>query len=165
MDHVDQIKAQWREQRPDLDVEPMGIIGRMARLTRHLQAEHDRIFERHGLNNAGFDVLATLRRAGPPHALTPKQMLASAMISSGTMTNRLDRLEEAGLIRRSPDPADGRGVLIQLTEAGLAKVDATVTDHVQNQQAMIAALPPAQRQQLDAALTAWLAAFESPEQR
>jgi DNA-binding MarR family transcriptional regulator len=160
MDDVDRILAQWHEARPDLDVTPMGLIGRLARLRKRLEQEHERVFAAHGLSAAGFDVLATLRRAGPPHALEVKALLASTMVTSGTMTNRLDRLEKAGLVERRPNPSDGRGFVVALTPLGHRTIDAAVTDHVANQHRLVAALDDGDRRALDALLGKWLAGFD-----
>ncbi|WP_299932095.1 MarR family transcriptional regulator [uncultured Pelagimonas sp.] len=160
MDHVDRITAQWNTERPDLDTGPMGTIGRLSRLSQHLSREHVAQFAKHGLNLASFDVLATLRRSGAPHALTPKALMATTMVTSGTMTNRLDRLEQAGLITRTPDPKDGRGFLVQLTDQGFTLVDQAVTAHVDNQKRLVTPLNDEERSQLDALLKKWLAGFE-----
>lgn len=162
MDHVDRITAQWTRERPDLDVGPMATIGRLSRLAQHLGKAHDRCFAEHGLNRASFDVLATLRRSGAPYALTPKSLLEQTMVTSGTMTNRLDRLEQAGMITRLPDPNDGRGFLIQLTDQGRTVIDAAATDHVANQHRLTEVMNEEERTQLDALLKIWLAAFEDP---
>ncbi|MBO9466221.1 MarR family transcriptional regulator [Tropicibacter sp. R15_0] len=163
MDHVDKITAQWNAARPDLDVGPMGPIGRMARLSQHLHVGHAALFAKHGLNNASFDVLATLRRAGAPYALTPKALLAQTMVTSGTMTNRLDRLEQAGLITRNPDPNDGRGFLVQLTDHGFDVIEQAVSAHVANQAQMISALTCEERELLNTLLKKWLGGFETAE--
>lgn len=160
MDHVDHILAQWRRERPDLDVAPMGLIGRLMRLARLLSREMERNFAAHGLNAASFDVLATLRRAGPPHRLAPGDLLASMMVTSGTMTNRIDQLEKAGLVTRAANPEDGRSVLISLTDRGLAVIEAAVAAHVQVQARLVAPLSDADRQALDALLRTYLAAME-----
>ncbi|MDF1749009.1 MAG: MarR family transcriptional regulator [Alphaproteobacteria bacterium] len=162
MDHVDRILAQWQQQRPDLDVGPMGIIGRIKRLHDRLFEEHDRIFKMYGLIGPSFDVLATLRRAGPPYALTPTELINWTMVTSGTMTNRLDRLEESGFIERRRNPEDGRGFLIALTSAGFDLVDAVVTAHVDNQHRLIAALSPKERQTLNALIKVWLSSLDEP---
>ena len=163
MDHVDRIRQQWNTERPDLDVGPMVTLGRMTRLARRLRHSHEEVFAKHGLNSAGFDVLATLRRSGPPHALTPKALLASTMVTSGTMTNRLDRLAAQGLVERTPDPADGRGTVIRLTEKGHSVIDAAVGDHVANQHRLLAHLSTEDRAALDRIFTRWLAALEAEE--
>ncbi|WP_138468736.1 MarR family winged helix-turn-helix transcriptional regulator [Poseidonocella sp. HB161398] len=163
MDQVDRILAQWRRERPDLETGPMGTLGRMKRLHDHLAGAMEAVYRAHGLNAASFDVLATLRRAGPPHALSPSELMHWTMVTSGTMTNRLDRLEAAGLIERRRNPEDGRGSVVALTRAGREKIDAAVTDHVAGQHRLTAALPPELRAGFDAALAAWLAAFEPAE--
>lgn len=160
MDHVDRILAQWNRERPDLDVEPMGLLGRIARLRTHLAREIEKTLAAHGLNSASFDVLATLRRSGPPYRLSPGDLIATTMVSSGTMTNRLDQLEKAGLIERSHNPDDRRGVIIALTPKGLALVDAAVTDHVENQHRLIDGLDAQERAALDGLLRKFLGAFE-----
>jgi DNA-binding MarR family transcriptional regulator len=160
MDQVDRILAQWRRERPELDVGPMGLIGRLQRLARHLSREVERNLARHGLSGAGFDVLATLRRAGAPYRLSAGDLLATAMVTSGTLTSRLDGLEEVGLIAREPNPADGRGVLISLTDRGLALVEEAVATHVARQHALVEALPAEEQAALEPLLRRWLGAFE-----
>jgi DNA-binding MarR family transcriptional regulator len=160
MDHVDRILAQWNRERPDLDVEPMGLLGRIARLRTHLAREIEKALSAHGLNSASFDVLATLRRSGPPYRLSPGDLIATTMVSSGTMTNRLDQLEKAGLIERSHNPEDRRGVIIALTPKGLALVDAAVTDHVENQHRLLDGLSGQERAALDGLLRKFLGRFE-----
>ncbi|SMC94155.1 transcriptional regulator, MarR family [Fulvimarina manganoxydans] len=160
-DHVDAILVQWNRERPDLDVGPMGTFGRLKRLNDELSEAIARPFKAHGLTSAGFDVLATLRRSGEPYSLSPSALIATTMVTSGTMTNRLDRLEEAGLIERRRDPQDGRGFLVALTPAGFELVDRVVSEHVANQHRLIAGLSPALRDGLDAALRDWLASFET----
>lgn len=139
----------------------MGTLGRISRLYRHLREEMDKVFMERGLNRASFDVLATLRRSGPPFALSPSALIESTMVTSGTMTNRIDRLEAAGLVERRRNPADKRGFLIGLTDAGHALIEEAVTAHVANQHRLIAALGQEERKELDALVAKWLAAFES----
>ncbi len=162
MDHLDLVLAQWGRERPDLDVGPMGLIGRVLRLSRHLMREMEATLAAHGLNFASFDVLATLRRAGPPLALSPQDLLGTMMITSGTMTHRVDQLEKAGHVRRRPNPADGRSVLIVLTPAGQALVDQVLGVHVATQARLVAGLDAAQRAALAPLLSAWLLALEAP---
>jgi DNA-binding MarR family transcriptional regulator len=147
-DHVDSIIAQWRRERPDLDPSPMGVIGRISRAERTLGRSLEAVFTQFGLNRGEFDVLATLRRSGPPFRLTPTGLFTDLMLSSGAMTNRLDRLEQAGLIVRTPDPADRRGILVGLTDHGRALVDAAVAAHLENEHRLLAALTLAEREQL-----------------
>src|SRR5690242_5828006 len=151
-DHVDFVLKQWAAERPDLDVSPMGVIGRLLRVTRRIDAELERTFSAHGLDRPAFDVLATLRRAGAPHRLTPAQLMRASMVTSGAITQRLDRLERRGLVTRSQSERDGRGVDVTLTEEGKRLIDAALPDHVANEQRLLAALTPAQRKSLGATL-------------
>jgi DNA-binding MarR family transcriptional regulator len=160
MDRVDDIIAQWNRERPDLDVAPMALLGRLKRLSLHLSRETEKTFAAHGLNAATFDVLATLRRSGPPYGLPPGDLLATMMVTSGTMTNRIDQLEKSGLVKRVKNPQDARSVIISLTRKGLAVIDAAVTDHVATQARLTAALSKKDRAALDALLKKFLAAYE-----
>lgn len=162
-DAVDRIQAQWRRERPDLDPSPMGIFGRLSRITATARPAIDAVLARHELNSWSFDVLATLRRAGPPFRLSPGDLLASCMVTSGTMTHRIDQLEKAGLVLRRANPDDRRSVLIGLTEAGLSRVDAVVGEHLANEERLLAALDPAERRVLEGALRQFLAALEAAE--
>ncbi|MGX1309444.1 DNA-binding MarR family transcriptional regulator [Amorphus suaedae] len=161
MDQVDRILAQWQAERPELDVAPMGTMGRLNRLTLHLSQEVERVIAEHGLTPASFDVLATLRRSGPPYALTPSALVEWTMVTSGTMTNRIDRLERAGMVTRTRNPEDGRGFVVGLTEDGFRLIDAAVTAHAANQHRLLAALSADERADLDRLLAKWLAAFEA----
>ncbi|WP_127073209.1 MarR family winged helix-turn-helix transcriptional regulator [Pelagibacterium lentulum] len=161
MDQVDRILAQWRAERPDLDVGPMGTLGRMSRLYRHLREGMDKVFAERGLSRASFDVLATLRRSGQPFALSPTELMEWTMVTSGTMTNRIDRLEASGLVERRRNPDDKRGFLIGLTGAGHALIEDAVTAHVANQHRLTSALSDDERKALDALVAKWLAAFET----
>ena len=118
-DEVDDLVAAWRAERPDLDVEPLQVLSRVSRLARHLDLARRAAFATHDLETWEFDVLSALRRTGPPYQLTPGALLRATLVTSGTMTNRVDRLAAAGLVRREPDPMDRRGVLVTLTPAGL----------------------------------------------
>ena len=106
MDHVDKTLAQWRRERPDLEVSPMGLIGRVKRLMLCLSREMEKTWAENGLSTAGFDVLATLRRSGPPFTLSPGDLIASTMVTSGTMTNRIDQLEKVGFVEHVQNPED-----------------------------------------------------------
>lgn len=161
-DAVDQILQQWSRERPDLDVTPMGLIGRLGRLRAHISRAHDTVFQRHGLNSASFDLLATLRRSGPPFQLTPSDLLETMMITSGTMTNRIDQLEKQGLVERLPHPEDRRALLVALTEKGRVVIDAAVTEHVENQHHLVEPLTLEERTVLDELLKKYLTAFETP---
>ena len=160
MDHVDRILEQWNRERPDLDVAPMGLFGRLARLRTHVAREIEKALMAHGLNSASFDVLATLRRSGPPYRLSPGDLIATTMVSSGTMTNRLDQLEKAGLIERLDNPEDRRGVIIALTSMGFALVEEAVTAHVENQHRLLGGLDAQERATLEGLLRKFLAEFE-----
>jgi DNA-binding MarR family transcriptional regulator len=161
-DHVDDILAQWRRERPDLDPAPMGVIGRISRAARRLDRALDTTFSAFELNGGEFDVLATLRRSGPPYRLTPTRLFTDLMLSSGAMTNRLDRLERAGLIARTPDPSDRRGTLVGLTPRGLELVDAAVTAHLANEERLLDGLSSAEREQLAGLLRKLLRSLAEP---
>lgn len=141
MDRAVVAAEQWARERPDLDTGPMILLGRLAEAA--LVVSRDRLnpaFAEFGLQPGEFDVLATLRRSGSPYALTPTELYEAAMISSGSMTNRIDRLEKAGLVARKPNPADRRGTLVALTTDGLALIETAVDAHVANQHAIVAGL-------------------------
>jgi len=140
MDDIDKIRAQWAAERPDIDTAPMALIGRLLRVASHLSREMEKTFAEHGLTGASFDVLATLLRSGPPYALSPGQLLATMMITSGTMTNRIDQLEKAGLVERTQNDEDKRSVIIALTEKGRKIIDEAVTQHVATQARLISVL-------------------------
>ncbi|MGQ7261622.1 MarR family winged helix-turn-helix transcriptional regulator [Vreelandella sp. V005] len=160
MDHVDHILNQWRQERPDLDVAPMGTIGRVKRLNHALMRTMEKTWAKYGLTDASFDVLATLRREGAPYALSPSDLMASTMVTSGTMTHRINLLEKAGLIERVKNPEDGRGFLISLSQRGYDLIDEAVAAHVETQAQLVSGLTEEQRQQLDALLKQFLSGFE-----
>ncbi len=159
-DEVDGLLAAWRRERPELDVTPLAVLSRVSRLARHVDRTRRAAFAGHGLEVFEFDVLAALRRAGPPYELSPGQLLHQTLVGSGTMTNRLDRLERRGLVRRRPDPEDGRGIRVRLTPRGQALVDAAVTDLLAREKALLAALPARDRERLARLLRAVLLHFE-----
>ncbi|MDZ4717996.1 MAG: MarR family transcriptional regulator [Roseiflexaceae bacterium] len=163
-DSVDIILQQWRRERPDLDPEPMGIIGRLSRVAQHVGQQIERELQTFGLGRGEFDVLATLRRAGAPYQLTPTALFRSLMLSSGAMTNRIDRLEQAGWVRRCPDPTDRRGTLIQLTSEGVDRVNRAVEAHLENERRLLATLSAEEKVQIRDVLRHMLASFETPEQ-
>jgi len=160
-DEVDGLVAAWRVQRPDLDVEPLQVLSRVSRLARHLDIARRGAFASHGLESWEFDVLSALRRAGPPFQLTPGALLRATLVTSGTMTNRIDRLAAAGLVRREPDPRDRRGVLVTLSAQGKEVVDAALTDLLDREQALLASLREDQRTALADLLRTLLAPFDS----
>ena len=147
-DSVDKILAQWGRERPDLDVTPMGIIGRISRIERLVDEQMKEVCSKFQLERWGFDVLASLRRSGKPYHLTPTQLFNSLLLTSGAMTNRIDRLEEAGLVKRLQDPADRRGVLVSLTKDGLRLIDKAVTAHMEVEERMLACFPAKDRERL-----------------
>ncbi|MGW4895425.1 MarR family winged helix-turn-helix transcriptional regulator [Kitasatospora sp. NPDC004240] len=159
-DHVDRVVEQWGAERPDLDVSPMEVIGRLKRFTRLVDAELKRNFTAHGLDAASFDVLATLRRSGPPYRLTPTGLMQSAMVTSGAITQRLDRLAARGLVTRSPSAVDGRSQEVALTEDGHALVDQCLPDHLAAERRLLAGLDAAQQDALVGALRVLLESLE-----
>jgi DNA-binding MarR family transcriptional regulator len=139
-DGVDLILEQWRRERPDLDSSPIGIVGRISRLARELEQRLEPVYREHGLEPGWHDLLATLRRHGAPFQLRPTDLTTASMLTSSGTTKRLDRLEEAGLIARSPDPADRRGTLITLTDAGRELIDRLTPHHLDNERRLLSAL-------------------------
>lgn len=147
-DHVDAILDQWAAERPDLDVSPMAVVGRLSAVARLVEARQKETFARHGLDGPGFDVLATLRRTGEPYRLTPGELMRTAMVTSGAITQRLDRLETRGLVRRHAADGDGRSVHVTLTAAGRALVDEAMPGHLRTGQEVLAGLTDRQRRDL-----------------
>jgi DNA-binding MarR family transcriptional regulator len=160
-DEVDDLVVAWRAQRPDLDVEPMQVLSRISRLARHLDIARRGAFADHGLESWEFDVLSALRRQGPPFQLTPGALLRATLVTSGTMTNRIDRLAAAGLVRREPDPRDKRGVLVTLTDQGRQSVDAALADLLQRERVLLAGLNTADRRRLADLMRILLAPFDA----
>jgi DNA-binding MarR family transcriptional regulator len=161
-DEVDDLVTAWRAQRPDLDVEPMQVLSRISRLARHLDIARRGAFAEHGLESWEFDVLSALRRQGPPFQLTPGALLRATLVTSGTMTNRIDRLAAANLVRREPDPRDKRGVLVTLTAAGRERVDAALDGLLRRERVLLAGLGDGERQDLADLMRILLAPFDSP---
>jgi len=159
-DHVDRIQAQWRRERPDLDPTPQGVIGRLHRLADRLRDELVAVYREHGLGEGDFDVLASLRRTGEPFELPAGELARHTMVTTGAMTKRVDRLAAAGLVTRRPDASDGRGRRIALTPRGRDLIDAAFTDHMANEQRLVALLPDADRAALARILKGWLARLD-----
>lgn len=158
MDRADVAIEQWARERPDLPSLPMALLGRLSEAAERIMRDHlNPVFAAAGLQPGEFDVLATLRRSGDPYMLSPTRLYEAAMISSGGMTNRLDRLEGAGLIERRPDPGDRRGKLIALTSAGRRVIDETITRHVANEQQLLSVLSTAEQEGLNTLLTKLIA--------
>jgi len=159
-DEVDRLVAAWRRERPDLDVSPMEVLSRVTRLARHLDRARRQAFASHDLESWEFDVLSALRRSGPPYRLSPGRLLRETLVTSGTMTNRVDRLAARGLVRREPDPGDRRGVHVLLTDDGRARVDAALSALLTNERALLTGLGATDRKQLANLLRALVRPFD-----
>lgn len=160
-DEVDELVAGWRTERPDLDVQPLQVLSRVSRLARHLDRARTAAFAAHGLQAWEFDVLSALRRQGPPYQLSPGALLRATLVTSGTMTNRIDGLARAGLVSRHPDPSDKRGVLVELTPRGQAAADAALADLLRSERELLNGLDDAQQRELAALLRILLAPFDA----
>ncbi|MGN7248099.1 MarR family winged helix-turn-helix transcriptional regulator [Janibacter anophelis] len=160
-DDVDAIVEAWRRERPDLDVEPLHVFSRVSRLSRLLDLDRTSAFARHDLEGWEFDVLSALRRAGEPHELSPGRLVQETLVTSGTMTNRIDRLATKGWVERLPSPADRRGVIVRLTATGRAAVDAAMADLLTREGELLADMPGDERDALTRALKRLLAPFEN----
>ncbi len=160
-DEVDRLVNAWRRERPDLDVEPLEVLSRVSRLARHLDRARRIAFAEHGLEPWEFDVLTALRRAGAPYQLSPGQLLTQTLVTSGTMTNRIDRLAGKGLVQRLPDPGDRRGVLVRLTESGQDRADEALAGLLAHERALLAELSATQRGDLADLLRRLVAPFDN----
>ena len=160
-DAVDRILQQWARERPDLDASPMGPIGRIKRCAVLLEQRLEENFAQFDLSLWEFDMLATLRRSGAPYCLSPTELFSTLMVTSGTMTHRLKRLESSGLIERVPNEQDARSMLVQLTKKGLKLIDRVVEVHVEKERELLMGLQPQALAELDAHLSRLLLALES----
>ena len=151
-DEVDRIVDAWRRERPDLDFAPLQVLSRVGRLSRHLERARRTAFAASGLESWEFDVLSALRRAGTPYQLSPKALLQQTLVSSGTMTNRIDRLVDRQLVERRTDPHDGRGILVLMTPAGRERVDAAMSELLTAESELLEALPRVEQERLAALL-------------
>jgi DNA-binding MarR family transcriptional regulator len=151
-DEVDRIVDAWQQERPDLDVAPLQVLSRVSRLARHLDIARREAFAVNDLEPGEFDVLAALRRTGKPYALTPSALISQNLVTSGTMTNRIDRLESKDLVARMPDPTDGRGVLVQLTQSGKSAVDRALEELLSREKSLLATVSKADREKLASVL-------------
>jgi DNA-binding MarR family transcriptional regulator len=147
-DHVQYALQEWRREAPQLDRSPFAVVGRISRLALLLQRELEAVFAAHGVTGGEFDVLAALRRSGPPYRLTPTELSSALIVSSGGMTKRLNGLEDGGLIRRAPDPNDGRSSTVALTPAGKRLVETILPDHTANERRLLEGLTARERAQL-----------------
>ncbi|MDA8371394.1 MAG: MarR family transcriptional regulator [Nocardiopsaceae bacterium] len=161
-DEVDGLVEAWRTERPDLDVEPLQVLSRVSRLARHLDRARRTVFTEHELEPWEFDVLAELRRSGPPYELSPGRLLRATLVTSGTMTNRIDRLAAAGMVRRRPDPADKRGVLVRLSAKGRERVDAALAALLSYEESILGSLSRGERQRLASLLRSVLSPLDEP---
>ena len=161
LDEVDRLVSAWRRERPDLDVSPLEVLSRVTRLARHLDRARRTAFTERGLETWEFDVLSALRRAGTPYQLSPGQLLTQTLVTSGTMTNRIDRLAAKGLVVRGPDPSDRRGVLVRLTDSGRELTDAALTSLLKNERELLSALPDARLEVLADLLRELTVQFEA----
>jgi DNA-binding MarR family transcriptional regulator len=159
-DEVERLVGGWRRVLPDVDVSPLEVLSRVARLARHLDRQRSLVFARHDLETWTFDVLSALRRADGQQ-LSPGQLLAQTLVTSGTMTNRIDRLEERGLVRRRPDPTDARSVRVQLTASGRRRVDSALEDLAAREDAILGTLDASERATLAALLRRVVAPFDA----
>jgi DNA-binding MarR family transcriptional regulator len=160
-DEVDELVARWQAERPDLDTEPLQVLSRVSRLARYLDRARTTAFASHGLQAWGFDVLSALRRQGPPYQLSPGALLRATLVTSGTMTNRIKNLADAGLVSRSGDPLDRRGALVTLTDRGRAAVDAALADLLRSERDLLTRLDRDQQRELAALLRILLAPFDA----
>ncbi|MFJ6372965.1 MarR family winged helix-turn-helix transcriptional regulator [Streptomyces virginiae] len=160
VDRVARIQADWRRERPDLDVDPQGVIGRLHRLADRLGAELRLVYDRYGLGEGEFDVLCALRRAGEPFERAPGELAAHTMVTTGAMTKRIDRLERSGLVTRRRSGDDQRGRIVALTSAGRDLVDRAFTDHMRNERRLLDLVTPEEAAALEELLATWLSRLE-----
>jgi DNA-binding MarR family transcriptional regulator len=164
MQRAERAVRQWRKERPDLDVSPMAVLGRLSEAATVISRDRlAPVFAKFDLQSGEFDVLATLRRSGPPFALTPTDLYEATMVTSGGMTSRLDRLERTGLIARKAHPTDRRGIIVSLTDKGRKLIDEALTAHVENEHEILAGLTPAERETLAGLLAKLLDSLAKPE--
>jgi DNA-binding MarR family transcriptional regulator len=160
-DEVDRLVEAWARERADLDLQPMEVLSRVSRLSHHLDRARRQAFADHDLEPWEFDVLAALRRAGVPYELSPGRLIRETLVTSGTMTNRVDRLEARGLVVRLPDPHDRRGVLVRLTDAGRSTVDGAMEGLLRRERDLLAGLTAADQKKLAGLLRHLVVPFET----
>lgn len=160
-DEVDRLVAAWQRERPDADVAPLAVLSRVSRLAKHVDTARKQAFESHDLEIWEFDVLAALRRAGEPYRLSPGQLGLQTLVTSGTMTNRIDRLEQKGYVVRRPDPDDRRGVHVELTASGRDCVDGALDDLLASERSLLAGLPNSEQRELATLLRSLTTQFDN----
>ncbi|MGF1749167.1 MULTISPECIES: MarR family winged helix-turn-helix transcriptional regulator [Vibrio] len=160
MDAVDRVVTQWAKEKPELETEPMAMMGRMMRLAKYMETQVAEVHKKYDLKMGEFDVLATLRRSGSPYQLTPSELIDSMMLTSGAMTNRMDKLESKGYISRTHSKEDRRSVRVKLTDEGLVLIDKMMEEHVEVQQKLVHSLSKPQKKNLNQLLKHWLGQFE-----
>ena len=164
LDRVARIQQEWRRERPDLDVGPQGVIGRLHRLAAFLTSELTVVYGKHGLGEGEFDVLAALRRAGDPFERAPSELALHTMVTTGAMTKRIDRLVAAGLVTRRRSNEDGRGRVVALTPKGRAVIDRAFADHMANERRLLSTLTSSEAAQLESLLTRWLGRLDAADE-
>ncbi|MEW1685746.1 MarR family transcriptional regulator [Streptomyces sp. NPDC093594] len=162
LDRVARIQADWRRERPDVDVSPQGVIGRLHRLADRLTEDLCLVYGRYGLTEGEFDVLCALRRTGEPYERAPGELAAHTMVTTGAMTKRIDSLERAGLVTRRRSHDDQRGRIVALTRPGRDLIDRAFTDHMRNERRLVNLLTSTEAEALEGLLTAWLSRMEKP---
>lgn len=162
-DEVDRIVEAWRRERPELDVEPLQVLSRVSRLARHLDLARKAAFGSSGLESWEFDVLSALRRAGTPYELSPKALIQQTLVSSGTMTNRIDRLTTRGLVERHTDPHDGRGIRVRMSPEGRDRVDRAMTALLESEAELLSRLSRTDQERLASLLRTLSADFDETE--
>ncbi|OEE20047.1 transcriptional regulator [Vibrio cyclitrophicus ZF205] len=160
MDAIDRVVEQWAKEKPELETEPMAMMGRIMRIAKYMETQVAELHKKYDMKLGEFDVLATLRRSGKPYRLTPSELIGSMMLTSGAMTNRLDKLEAKELISREHSKEDRRSVSVQLTKDGLILIDQMMTEHVETQKKLVKSLSASQKKNTNQLLKTWLSAYE-----
>ncbi|MDL5029295.1 MarR family winged helix-turn-helix transcriptional regulator [Vibrio sp. BS-M-Sm-2] len=160
MDAIDRVVEQWAKEKPELETEPMAMMGRIMRIAKYMETQVAELHKKYDMKLGEFDVLATLRRSGKPYRLTPSELIGSMMLTSGAMTNRLDKLEAKGLISREHSKEDRRSVSVQLTKDGLILIDQMMTEHVEMQKKLVKSMSASQKKNTNQLLKTWLSAYE-----
>ncbi|WP_234495824.1 MarR family winged helix-turn-helix transcriptional regulator [Vibrio maritimus] len=160
MDAIDRVVEQWAKQKPELDTDPMAMMGRLMRIAKYMETKVADLHKKYDLKLGEFDVLATLRRSGKPYRLTPSELIDTMMLTSGAMTNRLDKLETKGLILREHSKEDRRSVTVQLTKDGFILIDKLIEEHADVQKSLVKSMTSAQKKQANQLLKVWLSQYE-----